>query len=155
MEHNVYIPRPGSLLDLAAGSGIVGTFQDKTRILIDFEGNIYGAVNLATWADRIHSAAGRAETKYPTTARRSVRISDLVLVGSYESDTGEVDLSQSELSPEETRTLVEEWTGGTVEVETLTANIGYHESKRMLLILKEGTPEQRMQAAWLERTLRH
>jgi hypothetical protein len=99
----VYVPAPDVDLCLAKGSGIVGvpllewwrqqgedprdtdrTYPEDSesdRVVIDFEGAIYGQVNMATWADRLLHAAGRHVQVYPTTARQVVHASSLVQVG--------------------------------------------------------------------------
>ena len=88
---NVYVPAPASDLGIVPGSGIVGTRQERTThrcrlVLIDYEGNLYGAMNIRTLEDRLHHAAGRHIMRYPTVARRLARVSELVFVGDYYYD---------------------------------------------------------------------
>jgi hypothetical protein len=90
---NVYVPAPGSDLGIVPGSGIVGTRQpalpgvraieEDGLVLVDYEGNLYGASNVRTLEDRLHHAAGRHIMRYPTVARRLARVSELVFVGDY------------------------------------------------------------------------
>lgn len=87
---NVYTPTPGSLscASIHEGSGIVGTpLGGSGRVLIDFEGNLYGAENMRTYEERLLHAADRHRTRYPTMARMAVRVAELHLVGTYDTDT--------------------------------------------------------------------
>lgn len=84
---DVYIPALSDPLRavIRLGSGIVGT-TDGERTTIDYEGNLYGAQNIVTWADRVMIAAGRHSTRYPTVARSWVKPEALIRVGTYEHD---------------------------------------------------------------------
>jgi hypothetical protein len=85
---NVYVPIAGPAQEvILRGSGIVGTEVPTLppQVVIDYEGNAYGAVNLRTWADRVARAADRHETRYPTVARMTVRVEQLLWVGVYEN----------------------------------------------------------------------
>jgi hypothetical protein len=96
----VYVPAPDSHLrqTIAAGSGIVGTPQDDGRVLIDYEGNLYGAAQLNDYTARVYHAHDRhvwpsgldpakPATGYPTVARALVEGSELLEVGSYDPDS--------------------------------------------------------------------
>lgn len=89
MEHRVYVPAPDhpAVADIAPGSGVVGRAQGA-MVLADFEGNLHGADNIRTLADRLHHAAGRAATRYPTVARRLVPAEALLAVGWYDEQSG-------------------------------------------------------------------
>lgn len=80
--YNIYVPvdPTSQSLGLLRGSAIVGLPEDG-RILIDFEGDAYGAVNLRTYAGRLTCALDRRVTMYPTKARMSVATADLMPVG--------------------------------------------------------------------------
>lgn len=84
----IYVPRAASDLErmILPRSGIVGTMQTEGRVLIDYEGNAYGAANMVTWADRVEHAAGRHVMRYPTVARLEVIAFDLVPVGVFDTD---------------------------------------------------------------------
>lgn len=62
---------------IKAGSGIVGrrVVEDdpESPVLIYFEGNLYGYVNIVTYADRVSLAADRLTDSAPTVAMRLVR----------------------------------------------------------------------------------
>ena len=112
---NVYVPAPGSHVrrTIAEGSGIVGTMEDD-RLLIDYEGNLYGAVNIKTFADRVDVAWGRHRVRYPTVARMLVKPEEMRHVGEYDQELGvvlvhdlpalanwiSVELSEDERNPE-------------------------------------------------------
>lgn len=81
VELKVYVPISDTLLTrIAPGSGVVGS-PEGGRLRIDFEGNLYGAVNIKTYADRCYHAADRHRTRYPTVARMFVARSELAEVG--------------------------------------------------------------------------
>lgn len=82
---DVFIPAPSDPLRavIKPGSGIVGTTEGE-RTIIDYEGNLYGAQNIVTWADRVMIAAGRHSVRYPTVARSWVKPEALIRVASYE-----------------------------------------------------------------------
>lgn len=91
----IYVPASGavSLAGVKPGSGIVGPYapDDNGAIKVDYEGNLYGAVNMAAFEDRVYQAASRQLWNnglgYPTVARRWVAPTDLVPIGSIEVDT--------------------------------------------------------------------
>jgi hypothetical protein len=51
--------------------GVVHSAQNENCVMLDvyYEGNLYGAVNLVEYDDRLQCAAGRLLTRYPTVAR--------------------------------------------------------------------------------------
>jgi hypothetical protein len=67
----ILVPKPGFVARPVNGSGIVGSpCEDSGDLIrIDFEGNLYGALNLASYWDRLFHAAGRHVTGHPTVAR--------------------------------------------------------------------------------------
>lgn len=92
---NVYLPRlfpedplPHRLLTIRPKSGIVGVparLADHT--LIYYEGNIFNAANIVTWADRVEHAAGRLTWEgrgYPTIAVAMVQTEWLTPVGIWD-----------------------------------------------------------------------
>lgn len=82
---DLYVPRDARVqmvLGILPASAIVGTKTDGDRIVVDFEGNKHGAVNLKKYEGRVEVAVGRHLTEYPTTARRSVALEEVVRVGS-------------------------------------------------------------------------
>jgi len=109
----IFVPRrpvdPGSPLEhIVAGSGIVGTpnpveamaadrmsFAERmlndeplALVLIDYEGNLYGAVGLDTYEGRVRRAYERHVSRYPTVARMLVPAAELVQIGWYDPETG-------------------------------------------------------------------
>ena len=85
-------------------SAIVGSDTDDEYIVVDFEGAIYGPVNIKTYADRARHAAGRHITRYPTIARMRVARNDLTQVG-WIDEQGGITLF------DETRGAVAAWLG--------------------------------------------
>lgn len=90
----VYVPAAGreDALGIAPASGIVGRVQDDGRVLIYSEGNLHGAENIRTYADRLAHAASRMAVAYPTTSTRLVSAGDVVRVGSFDPEWGRVRL---------------------------------------------------------------
>lgn len=123
---DIYVPT-GELLArerIDARSGIVGTpviewFEydgddredaDAERMVIDFEGNRYGAQNIVTYADRLVHAAGRHREHYPTVARLVVDRSELVRVGTFD-----LRAERARVDNRENRQQLAEWLGVAVE----------------------------------------
>lgn len=80
-------PVPHRLLAIRPKSGIVGvpaTVPGHT--LIYYEGNVYQAANIVTWADRVDHAANRLRTRYPTIAQAMVQTEWLTAVGIWDGD---------------------------------------------------------------------
>jgi hypothetical protein len=75
---------------VVGGSAIVGKAgsDEAEQVTVDFEGNLYGAANIKTFADRARHAAGRQSVLYPTVARRVVPRSHLRQVGWFDERAG-------------------------------------------------------------------
>lgn len=95
----VYVPAQNSELRsmIAPASGIVGSpveTDDGPKMRIDYEGNIYSADNIKTFADRVQHAAGRHggqdQPPYPTVARQIVEPGALIPIGRYDREEGRV-----------------------------------------------------------------
>lgn len=82
----VYVPKEPS--GIAVGSAVVGQPTGRQRIRVDYEGDLYGRG--WSFAERLHHAAGRHLTEYPTVARSWLQPEDLIPVGRYESDSGDL-----------------------------------------------------------------
>ena len=84
--HILFIPAKGANLGIAPASAIVAAVDQAghDRVLIHFEGNLFGAENLSTYESRIRQAAGRQVERYPTTAKMLVARDQLVQVGRYD-----------------------------------------------------------------------
>jgi hypothetical protein len=79
----IYVPelpaaRP---LSIAPASGIVGRPVEPGRVLVYYEGNLNGAVNLQRWEDRVICAAGRLLTHASTVAVATVEATWMRQVG--------------------------------------------------------------------------
>jgi hypothetical protein len=84
----VYVPVADSRLRgvIRRGSGIVGTAipGPGRRVLIDFEGNLYGSLQMGEYEERVFHAYDRHVWKgrgYPTVARMIVEAEQLLEVG--------------------------------------------------------------------------
>jgi hypothetical protein len=96
---DVYVPVEGSSAarTIDRGSGIVGRVHGH-HVQLDYEGNRYGAANLKTFADRVRQAWGRQSESYPTVARMTVPLLQVVKVGEFHPDTGRVALVNEHLN---------------------------------------------------------
>lgn len=65
---------------IASKSGVV---EDGERFIAYFEGNLYGAVNLTSYEERLRCAVGRLVNKYPTIACGRWPRAEFVIVGEY------------------------------------------------------------------------
>jgi hypothetical protein len=98
-RYAVYVPTGERQLDplesIKRGSGIVGSpwQHDSRQVVLDFEGNLYSAANIHTFADRVHHAWGRHSGEYPTIARMVVGAETVRQVGWYDPDDQELDVN--------------------------------------------------------------
>lgn len=136
MKHNtpvdVYVPtdfargvhRITNIRPIAPGSGIVSNSDVRGDYLqIYFEGNLYGAQNIVTYADRISHAHGRMIQRYPTIANALVFPDAMTKVGTYMPTTGVLLLLDD--ASGWTRDLVMRWcslTEDQIEEQLLTTN---------------------------------
>jgi hypothetical protein len=89
----VVVPVEGSGADgmIARGSGIVAEPREDGEVSLYFEGNVHGAANLKTWADRVAHAYERATWRgrgYPTIAKGVYGPDDVIEVGVFEPGRG-------------------------------------------------------------------
>ena len=110
---SVHLPsQPSHLVHVASASGIVSNgVPVNGRLQAYFEGNLFNAVNIHRWVDRVACAADRLLTEYPTTAKMLVAATDLTVVGHYDPVTGAVVLDGAESSA-----LAGSWCGEWVAV---------------------------------------
>jgi hypothetical protein len=99
MHLDVYVPKLAKLPQIQPGAGIIGSprVDDPDKLLIDYEDNQAGAVNIRTYADRVSHAAGRHLSGYPTSKRLLADADDLLLIGTFDPHSGMVDVSDSEV----------------------------------------------------------
>ena len=85
---NVYVPCSNTFTAtaIAKKSAIVGT-QIEDRIMLDYEGNLYGAANLESWDECLLVAAFRHIDHAPTVARIHANESELKQVGTFNPAT--------------------------------------------------------------------
>lgn len=91
----VYVPADAEALFIAKGSAIVSKGEpDATgRVVVYFEGNLYGAENLKRFDERLLCASGRAASLYPTAAIASFDARQLKRVGTYDYTSGRFDVT--------------------------------------------------------------
>lgn len=91
---SLYLPVPteNNIVGRTAkvGSAIVGSPSGNGSLVLDYEGSLHGAVNLKRFADRAAVAAGRHASRYATVARMTALESEVIEVGWYDDETGEV-----------------------------------------------------------------
>jgi hypothetical protein len=94
MRISVFVPAPESraLASIKPGSGIVAQESEDLRpvVQIDYEGDLYNASNLVTFADRVKRAWQRQSEQYPTIARMAVDRGELCPVGWFDPAAGVV-----------------------------------------------------------------
>ena len=129
------------------GSGVVAGGDRADAPLgyfrVWYEGNTT-ATNLQRYADRVHCAADRMLTCYPTSAVRNAPAEDFISLGFYLPDTGEFDWQVPHWRP-----ALSEWLGRPVTDEDLTTTLAQHEARREMKRLRSGTPEDQMNARFL------
>jgi hypothetical protein len=90
---SVYVPKADVAeeiaLNICQGSGIVGFSmqEDDDSLVFYYEGNIYGAVNMVDWEDRVKNAYDRMATNYPTSALIYLEAAKFDMVGSTNGKT--------------------------------------------------------------------
>lgn len=84
----IVVPDPNSRLakEVLPGSGVVSRLGREGWCTVYYEGNKYGAPDLATWEQRVKHAWGRATESYPTTAMQGARVEDVIVVGEVDED---------------------------------------------------------------------
>jgi hypothetical protein len=105
----VYVPADGHLATSAivSGSAIVGRpVAGADDVEVYYEGNVHGAANMRTLADRAAHACGRMLQSYPTVAKRIVPREALVVVGTFEPRASRIILT----GPQSER-AVADWLG--------------------------------------------
>lgn len=104
-EFVAVVPTDMAAARIDPASGAVAYCRNG-QLLVDFEGNRYGAVNIVTWADRVFHAYGRASTGYPTTARAGVFDPNSYVV------VGELDVNERRVRVDPAAAgLLEAWLG--------------------------------------------
>jgi hypothetical protein len=99
------------LATVAPRSAIVGTGQDPEpgllpkMIVVYYEGNLYGAVNMVTFADRAMHAYYRLRDHYPTVAMMAVPRSQVVQAATLYPEHGRVEVKNAEQQVRLTRWL--------------------------------------------------
>jgi hypothetical protein len=98
MRLPVYVPKLAALAMIQPGAGIVGgqRLGHPGKLLIDYEDNRAGAENIRSYADRLAQAADRHLTGYPTSSRLLADPDDLLHVGTFDTQTGMVEVSNGE-----------------------------------------------------------
>lgn len=94
---NIYIPNGEKALGVAKGSGIVGIPTENGMVKIYFEGNIYQAVNLHRYRERVMVAAFRMKDRCMTVAFDILPSDELVKVGQYDTETNQFVITSPEL----------------------------------------------------------
>lgn len=118
----IYVPMAGTDLGIKDGSALVGTDMGDDRITIDYEGNLYGALNAVLFKDKLLIAAGRHVERYPTIARMYVHTAHVLAVGSYNTETQRIHIDNAE--------ALEAWIGEEAFSLLTASDGGYDASTR-------------------------
>src|SRR5262245_57192180 len=88
----ILLPKPGTYAAtaIADGSGVVGVESAPGKLTVSYEGNLYDAVNLRNWSDRVIHAADRLRTGYPTSARGIFPAQDFQIIGTVQPYQGKL-----------------------------------------------------------------
>lgn len=88
----LYVPAAGSNHSFAKGSAIVASVDQRKsrRICVHYEGNLHGAAEFGKYEVRAFHAATRQQRRYPTTAKSYVAPEEIIEVGLFDLETGEV-----------------------------------------------------------------
>jgi hypothetical protein len=90
----ILVPRPGTLADavIAAGSGVVAVpaSEEPGKLRVYYEGNLYNAANIRTWADRVRHAAERLLVDAAVIATGISEVDEFVVVGRFAAMDGVV-----------------------------------------------------------------
>jgi len=85
---------PTTATSIAAGSAIVAEeaaiAASGERVLVHYEGNLYGSEEMNHYPVRALHAAGRAQQRYPTTAKAYVERGSVLAVGTYDTRIGRI-----------------------------------------------------------------
>lgn len=76
--------KPGSAIICRCDGDGNPSIDDLGRVTAWYEGNIYNAVNLTAFIERVRCAAGRMTTNYPTVALLSVPAQDITVLAEFD-----------------------------------------------------------------------
>ena len=88
LELTIYVPIDPDC-GIHPGSGVVGhrLLAQNSRLLVYFEGGIYGQSGLDEFESRLYHAASRLLYRAPTVARMVLPAESLCAVGTYDLET--------------------------------------------------------------------
>lgn len=92
----LHILQPNIPVNIAPQSAIVAS--EDTPHIVYFEGNLFNAVNLQTYWERLKCAAGRLITRYPTSALQEIQPSDYTVLGYLQAEKDPFALYIKEIS---------------------------------------------------------
>lgn len=83
----LYIPTASNRHAILPGAALVGEWDFMVgRVMLDFEGNKYGAVNLQRYIERCMVAWHRHATRYPTVSRIWVLSGEVSEIGFLDTE---------------------------------------------------------------------
>jgi hypothetical protein len=114
-QFHLWVPIPGSRAEhrIDRGSALVSdpdAVAEDGRVLVYYEGNRYGAINLRRYVERAVCAAGRMRERYPTVAMGALPEEELMRVGVLDYTKRVVRIDDG-LKP-----LVEKWINGSLVI---------------------------------------
>lgn len=74
------------------GAAVVAPFgsNQNESMLVRFEANLYGASNMMRFVEKCLHAADRAIERYPTTAKATLPVAELQVVGTFDYPTKQI-----------------------------------------------------------------
>ena len=151
----VWVPTGRVAAMIRQGSGVVSSTEPATRleyVTVDYEGNLYGAVGMEVYANRVFHAHDRQAAQYPTVARLLVPVADLQRVGIFDVAEGLVRLDDP-LAVEGNRAVLAAWLGkaDVEDVDLVATGVHYERRRTVASLLASPDPARRQQAKWLAR----
>lgn len=146
----VWVPTGRIASRIRAGSGVVSSRPPVGgRITIDFEGNLYGSPALAVYANRVLHAWDRQHTDYPTVARLRAEAEDLIRVGTFDPEEGEICLTDPD-AVEDNGGVLAAWLGveSVLDQELKSTGARYTDRRNLRAMLHSGDPTKIATAKW-------
>ncbi len=95
MRLPVYVPKLAALATIQPGAAITGSPRAEApgKLLVDYQDDAADAERSRSYADRVLHAADRHLTGHPTASRLLVDADDLLQVGTFDTDSGVIEVS--------------------------------------------------------------
>lgn len=146
----VWVPVGRLATLIRPGSGVVSSAPERGgRILVDFEGAVYGQASMKVYADRVCHAWGRQTANFPTVARAWPRVDELVRLGTFDPIEGVVELDDV-CALGSSRDVLAEWlkVQEVPDSQLLATGRNYEIRRHLQTMLHSGDPQKVTAARW-------